>query len=259
MLIALGAEVLSTHGEECEKSAQRQSLHQRAGNMQRGYQYLGMDLDNTLHDFRGASKAAMEKVYAYLNDKTEVSIDELKRTYKALLKDEEARGFVENISRTEYRRRRFAKLLDGSKISLQYIDDLLKIFDHSFVENIHGYDQMMEFLEKSHEELGLKIIIISEGPEDAQEITLSKLGIKNLVERLFTASVEGTSKTENLFPIVLERLKCEPQEIFYIGDSKARDIVPAMKAGIRAALFNPKKQFAPQIEKFSWALNQPSH
>jgi len=118
---------------------------------------------------------------------------------------------------------------------------------------------MMEFLEKSHEELGLKIIIISEGPEDAQEITLSKLGIKNLVERLFTASVEGTSKTENLFPIVLERLKCEPQEIFYIGDSKARDIVPAMKAGIRAALFNPKKQFAPQIEKFSWALNQPSH
>ena len=217
---------------------------------QRKYKYLGMDLDNTLHDFKGASRAAMKAIYAYLSKKTKVDSSELSETYKKILKKAESEGFTKDISREEYRKIRFTKLLKESNISLEYIDELLEIYESNFIENLEAYTEMTDFLKKAHEELGLEVVIISEGPMDAQEITLEELGIKNFVDKLFTASVAGTSKTENLFSFVLQELKCQPEEVFYIGDSKERDIAPAEKVGIRAALFNPKKQFAPQVKSF---------
>lgn len=214
------------------------------------YKYLGIDLDNTLHDFKGTAKVAMDAIYTYLEKKTGISPSRLIQSYKNILEEAESKGFTKDISRKEYRERRFSKLLEEFDISPEYINDLLEIYEKNFVENLHAYEQMVEFLEKVHEELGLKVIVISEGPRDAQEITLEKLGIKGFVDKLFTASVEGTSKTENLFPVVLNKLKCQPKEIFYIGDSEKRDITPAKQADIDAILFNSRVSLEPQIAEF---------
>ena len=235
----------------------RESSPKKNKKGQRRYKYLGLDLDNTLHDFRSASKAAMEAVYAYISEETGVGSFELSKRYKKIFEKAESEGFTERISRTEYRKRRFLELLKEFKISPEYIiDDLLRIYEKTFIKNLHVYEEMKDFVREAHNKLGLEVIIISEGPEDAQNITLKELGIKDSIDKLFTTSAKGTSKTEKLFFAVLEDLNCQPEEIFYIGDSKERDIEPAEKAGIRAALFDPQKQFAPQIEKFSQAINQ---
>ena len=215
---------------------------------------MGVDLDNTLHDFKSASRVAMKAIYAYLEKKAKVDLPQLDETYKKILKEAESNGFTENISRTEYRKRRFTKLLEESEVSPEYVEDLLKIYEDKFIENLRAYSDMTDFLEEVHETLGLAVVVISEGPKDAQEITLQQLGIRNLVDKLFTASEEGTSKTENLFSVVLQKLEYRPSEVFYIGDSQERDIDPAQKVGIHTALFEPDKQAAPQIKKFSQAL-----
>jgi putative hydrolase of the HAD superfamily len=81
--------------------------------------------------------------------------------------------------------------------------------------------------------IGKKIAIITEGPQDAQEWTLEKLGLSSYVDALVTTNKFGKAKTEGSFASVLEFLGIEGREMVYVGDSYARDIVPAREEGIR--------------------------
>ena len=102
---------------------------QKTTDWQGKYKCLGVDLDNTLHDFKSASRVAMKAIYAYLEKKAKVDLPQLDETYKKILKEAESNGFTENISRTEYRKRRFTKLLEESEVSPEYVEDLLKIYE----------------------------------------------------------------------------------------------------------------------------------
>jgi len=75
-------------------------------------------------------------------------------------------------------------------------------------------------------------MVISEGPHDAQQTTIERLGIASSVDLLVTSAGEGASKSDGLFEKALARAKCKCHEVLYVGDSIERDIAPAFALGM---------------------------
>ena len=61
--------------------------------------------------------------------------------------------------------------------------------------------------------IGKKIVIITEGPQDAQEWTIEKLGLAEHVDVLVIMNKFGKSKIEGLFARVLEALGIEGRDM----------------------------------------------
>lgn len=80
--------------------------------------------------------------------------------------------------------------------------------------------------------LDRKVILVTEGPEDAQRWTMEELGIADKVNVLITSNKFGRTKTDGLFGIVLTELSVEAKNFVFVGDNIARDIMPAVEAGI---------------------------
>ena len=76
-------------------------------------------------------------------------------------------------------------------------------------------------------------MVVSEGPHDAQEATLARLGIAPLVDLLVTLAAERTSKRGGLLKIALGRAQCLPHELIYVGDSLENDIWPRRNSAFK--------------------------
>jgi putative hydrolase of the HAD superfamily len=85
---------------------------------------------------------------------------------------------------------------------------------------------------------GKKIIVITEGPRDAQEWTIELLGLKEYVDVLATSSEFGKSKVDGLFLEVLIRYHINPKEMVFVGDNLERDVMAAREVGISAVLYD---------------------
>lgn len=86
--------------------------------------------------------------------------------------------------------------------------------------------------------IGKKVVIVTEGPQDAQEWTIEKLGLSEHLDALVTTNKFGKAKTDGLFESVLDSLGIEGKDMVYIGDNYARDIVPAQAQGITTIYFS---------------------
>jgi putative hydrolase of the HAD superfamily len=75
-------------------------------------------------------------------------------------------------------------------------------------------------------------MVVSEGPADAQALTIERLGIAPMVDLLVTSAAERASKSDGLLEVALARAGCGPEEMLYVGDSVERDIAPALALGI---------------------------
>ncbi len=196
--------------------------------------WVAFDLDNTLHDFRKASKSAARIVFYHIWEEFGISPFELEEEYRAILKARTAKAFVDGKSSREYRSERFAELLDAHDILPDGLaDELADLYGRAMeklTEELPGATELISRLKG----LGKSIAVISEGPEDAQESTLETLGLRGCVDRLFTSNAMGVSKPEGLFQRFLEAVDVDPSRALVIGDSLERDIVPATGAGMGA-------------------------
>jgi putative hydrolase of the HAD superfamily len=80
--------------------------------------------------------------------------------------------------------------------------------------------------------MGKKIIVMTEGPQDAQERTVQNLGLSAYIDFLATTNQFRVTKTNGLFPTVLGHLGISPGDMAYVGDNEQRDMEPAMAEGI---------------------------
>lgn len=85
---------------------------------------------------------------------------------------------------------------------------------------------------------GKKVIVVTEGPQDAQLWTVEELGLRPYVDVLVTTNQIGKSKVEGLFSAVLDKYGIVASDMVYVGDNEKRDVVPAREAGILAVLFD---------------------
>ncbi|KAJ5573648.1 uncharacterized protein N7459_008075 [Penicillium hispanicum] len=211
--------------------------------------WFGFDLDDTLHEFRKASGQASQSVFEAIDDTYGLDIDRLKTTYQQILRTATANAFTDGRTSTQYRRERFTRLLQAHGIDdsglgsdeAKPVDPLLDIYKSSLKSSLALKEHALPLLQ-TLQQLGKKVIVITEGPADAQEWTVKELGLWPYIDVLVTTNEVGRSKVDGLFKVMLERYGIAVDEIVYFGDNELRDIQPAQEEGILAVLYDEKQQ-----------------
>ncbi|KAL8904350.1 MAG: hypothetical protein Q9207_003329 [Kuettlingeria erythrocarpa] len=86
--------------------------------------------------------------------------------------------------------------------------------------------------------MGEQIVLVTEGPEDAQQWTLEHLGIADKVDALITSNAIGKSKVDGLFGVVFQQLGIEAGDMVFVGDDWKRDVLPARQEGIMTVFYD---------------------
>lgn len=203
--------------------------------------WIGFDLDDTLHEFRKASRAATTHCLTLIADRhSHIPLQELQERYQQVLKEGTAGAFVDGKTSHDYRRARFVATLDHFSLHDDRVDNgLLDEYERVLVANLE-LKQGAKSLLGALKDAGSKVVVITEGPQDAQERAVRDLGIAQYIDLLVTTNQFGLAKTSGLFKKVLEHLAIGPEDIAYVGDSWERDILPSMAEGIDAIWLNEK-------------------
>ncbi|KAJ5512340.1 hypothetical protein N7463_001892 [Penicillium fimorum] len=205
--------------------------------------WFGFDLDDTLHDFRRASADASTRVFEIIHSSdNKTSVDILRNTYQSILRSATANAFTDGRTSSEYRHERFEHLLQAyGLIDDSLLDRLLEVYQDSLRENLTLKAGALRLLQTLRG-LGKKVIVITEGPADAQEWTVQELGIWSYIDILVTTNEVGKSKVDGLFGVVLEKYGIAAEDIVYFGDNVIRDVQAAREEGIPAVLYDEKQQ-----------------
>jgi len=203
--------------------------------------WFGFDLDDTLHEFRRASAIASTYVFQEIHaSNNHISVDTLSATYHDILRNTIANAFTDGRTSTEYRRERFERLLQAHDLADTLLERLLEIYHNSLREGLVLKEGALHLLQ-TLQQLGKKVIVITEGPADSQEWTVQELGIRPYVDVLVTTNEIGRSKVDGLFSVVLKKYNIAVDDIIYFGDNEVRDVQAARAEGILAMLYDTKE------------------
>ncbi|KAL4948908.1 HAD-like domain-containing protein [Aspergillus filifer] len=202
-------------------------------------QWVACDLDDTIHEFRLASRAASAAVFEVIHREHSIPIEELQADYSAILATHTAKAFSDGRKSTQYRRDRFNALLRGRGIdaSEESLTSLLSIYKDALSRALRAKPNALTTLQTLKEQ-GKTIIIITEGPRDAQEWTLEQLGVLPYVDILSTSNDVGKTKVDGLVGQVIRGAGLNLKDGVYIGDDRKRDILPAIAEGIDAVHYS---------------------
>ncbi|KAK9242861.1 HAD-like domain-containing protein [Lipomyces tetrasporus] len=206
--------------------------------------WFGFDLDDTLHEFRKASAHASRSVFEAIqatHPDTNETIDDLEATYREILRSKTANAFTDGKTSEDYRRERFSHLLaaHGHEPASETLEHLLVVYRTGLRAALTLKAGALHLLEKLKAR-GKGVIIVTEGPQDAQEWTVAELGLKPFIDILVTTNEVGKSKVDGLFSAVLAKHNIAPGDLVYVSDNEQRDIVPAQAAGIDTVLYDEK-------------------
>lgn len=194
--------------------------------------WIGFDLDDTLHFFKRASNRAATAVFSEIERQCGIKTDDLDESYSVTLQAAQSKHFSESKTAREYRAERFQTLLNGFVLEpVPSLDRLLDIYDGALGEALELKPGALQALSAA-KRAGLLVMVVSEGPHDAQMVTIERLGIAPSIDLLVTSAGEQASKTDGLFEKALTRAGCERHEVLYVGDSLDRDITPTSALGI---------------------------
>ena len=197
-------------------------------------EWVGFDLDDTLHEFRRASRQATTSALHPISKRFGLAIAHLENEYRIILKDKTQGSFTDGRASFDYRRDRFEALMArlGLSPDSATVEECLEAYESVLKSSLELKPGAVSLLD-SLRTLGKKIVIITEGPQDAQERTLEGLAIDKYVDVLITSNRFGVSKTDGLFAEALCHLEIAPDKLLFIGDSESRDIIPAVAEGIK--------------------------
>ncbi|KAK2024901.1 HAD-superfamily hydrolase, subfamily IA, variant 1 [Colletotrichum zoysiae] len=212
-------------------------LEERLGAMLAEKSWVGFDLDDTLHEFRRASSTAADKVLRAIHSHYGVPLVEFNAQYREILRLSTNNAFMVGKTSPDYRRERFLALARYFQVPLDldnaFIDELLLIYETN-VQHSLELKRGAESLLRALRSYGKKIVIVTEGPQDAQEWTVDNLGIKPYFDFLATTNNLSVSKTDGLLRVVMEELDVTPAQMAFVGDSWDRGMQPAARDGILA-------------------------
>ena len=195
--------------------------------------WIGFDLDDTLHEFRRSSGTATNKVLEEISERYGTHVISLKDEYSRVLEEKTANAFADGKTSFDYRRERFASVLAHFSLPQddKFMAELLESYEATLMASLELKCGALGLL-SAVRKMGKKIVIMTEGPQDAQERTVEGLGIGGYIDFLATTNHFGVTKTSGLFSKVLEHLGISLGDMAYIGDNEQRDMKPAMAEGI---------------------------
>jgi putative hydrolase of the HAD superfamily len=200
------------------------------------------DLDDTLHEFRIASSAAVDaalqliaqqQAQQIMPQRASVVVTDLKTAYLEVLRERTSSAFIDGKTSHEYRAERFTSAMNALKLSstMEQIAQILDIYEKTLMEQLTLKPGVISLL-KLLKQQGKYIAIVTEGPQDAQERTVAALGLEPYLDRLITTNAFRAAKVDGLFERALDVLGIKSKDVVMVGDSWDRDVLPAAKLGI---------------------------
>lgn len=223
------------------------------------YTCLLFDLDDTLLDFKQASRTAFQLFYdRYLGETGLSPASAFSFYHDANLMVWEM--FEQNkISIDELKTRRFEWMYQHAGLPIPHgeLPEQSQFFLDALIASTHFLEGAEPLLSQLSSQF--KLSVITNGISYVQHSRLKRLNIGNYFQHVFISEEIGHSKpSEGFFNHVLDTLMDHPpQNILVIGDSLNADIAGALQAGLDACWFNPTglenaTRHAPHYEIKNW-------
>lgn len=194
------------------------------------------DLDATLVDHVGAATAALR---SWLGARGVGSSTELESRWFALEEEHFTRWRDGEISHDEQRRERlraFLPLVGARAGTPAELDAVFAGFLAEHRRHWRAFDDAAEVLAALHAG-GLLTAVLTNGVEELQREKLVSVGLVEAAGPLFAADALGVAKPRpGAFTAVCEHLGQVPQQVLYVGDDHAVDVLGARAAGLQAVL-----------------------
>ncbi len=204
------------------------------------------DLDDTLFDHRGASRAALRIVQAGHDCFASWSFDALERVHSRFLEETHADVLAGTKTVDAARLERFRRVfrMAGVEMDNDGLESTAMTYRRTYLDNrrpVEGARALLAALKPR-----VRIAIVSNNVRDEQEGKLALFGFEPFIDELVVSAEVGISKPDAaIFRIALDRLGVTAEHAVMVGDSWAADIDGARAAGIRAIWFNPTGQSRP--------------
>lgn len=160
--------------------------------------WVAFDLDDTLHDFRRASASATDAAFGAIDGHVGIGTGDLGAAYGEILDAARCGHFTEPKSAREYRGERFGALLRRFGVDPgPHLERVLEAYDAALGEALALRPGALGAL-RATKRAGLLVMVVSEGPRDAQETTIERLGLAPSIDLLVTSTGEGAAEGRRL-------------------------------------------------------------
>jgi HAD superfamily hydrolase (TIGR01509 family) len=202
------------------------------------------DLDDTLFDHRGSSRAALAEVHR--RHAGESDFDTFERHHARILEDLHREVLAGRRTLDDARRERFRLVFAavGIALSAAESDSVAAAYRAGYLPSWRPMPGAADLVAavKARARVG----VISNNLIEETRDKLAFCELASLVDVVVVSGDEGVSKPDpRIFHIALDRLGVTASEAVMVGDSWAADIVGASRAGIRAIWFNPLRRPLP--------------
>ena len=198
------------------------------------------DLDDTLIDFAATRNHALEEIADFLFDRG-FSGDGFVYRFGEI--DRQLFSKFENglMSRSEYRRRRFADTLFAEGHASPK-ESLVTALNNIFMETVNDHPMLFDDVRPALRllrGLGVHVAVLTNGPADGQRRKIRAAGLVEHVDYIGIGEEIGVSKPmPSAYQTVISKLAVNARQSLMIGDSPAMDYDGALQAGLSALLLD---------------------
>jgi len=188
-----------------------------------------VDLDNTLHDYRGAAAAARSALAARLEHEHAIPREEFLARYLQLLTAEEDATFA---SGRELRTARLAALLaTWPETCHANPAPYAEFLEKSLLDRIRPFEGALEALRRI--ESKARTMVVTEGYADTQAAIAERLGLAVDEARFLATKPHAVRKKDgSAFRLACELLGAVPEEAVVVGDNWDWDVLGSATAGL---------------------------
>jgi HAD superfamily hydrolase (TIGR01509 family) len=198
------------------------------------------DLDDTLYDHRGTTRAALARLRDEIPEFAAVSITDLDGAHHALLEEFHRLVLDGRLSIDAARVARFGRLLEQVGGSGAAGRDALVAarYRAAYEVSRRAVPGALAFVQAVRH-AGLPLAIVTNNVAEEQRRKLEHCGLAPWVDALVTSEETGYSKPDpRIVHAALARFDVGPAAAVLIGDAWEADVAGARAAGVRAVWFN---------------------
>lgn len=201
------------------------------------YQYLLVDLDDTLLDYHLAEKRSLMETFEEIGQSADEGVCARYSSINRELWDLKEKGL---ITRPQLRHRRFARLLSELGLPLELADEINQRYSVRLAAHGESIEGARELLSAAHGRV--RIAAVTNGVTAVQRARLQNSGLSEFFDAVFTSEDLGIHKPDpKMLLFALRALGCaDRREAVMLGDSLKTDIAAANAAGVDSIWYAPR-------------------
>ena len=197
------------------------------------------DLDDTLFDHQGCTRAALSALQARHGAFRGWTLDQFDASHRVLLETLHLEVLAGRLSIDEARLARFRRLFEqaGEPVSDALAQAVAAQYRETYVASRQPVRGARELLAALHGRVATGLVTNNVATEQHQKI--DACGLRPYLDVIVISEEAGVAKPDpRIFGLALARVGCVPEEAVMVGDAWSTDIAGARAAGIRPIWFN---------------------